>query len=121
LNSIKVSLSRVNFIERLSVLLTDKRVSSNCASQEYELFKGMLHEAGRDSIEGDCKILMQYSPDLFMSKKDYCLKHYVQEIKRTLKTISLGIRDFYNTLKDCTFNHFGFDLTDQHILGKITL
>jgi len=121
LNSIKVSLSRVQFTERLSVLLTDKRVSSNCASKEYGLFKAIIHEAGRASIDGDCKILMQYSPDLFMTKKDYCIKHYVDEIEMTVKTISLGNKVFWNTLKDCTYKHFGFDFSDNYILGKITL
>jgi hypothetical protein len=100
------------------MLVTDLRISGNCSSNEYKVFKSMIADAGRASIEVDCKILMQYSPDLFMTKKDYCLKHYVDEIEMMVRLIALSNKRFWVTLKDCVYKSFCFDFSDNFILCK---
>ncbi len=109
---------KIQFAEKLSRLITDRRLSSNCQSKDYNMFKAMVIEAGRSAINIDCKILMQYSPDLFMTKKDYCLKHYVDEIEMTIKLVSLNNKFFWNALKDCVYKNFGMDFSDNYIISK---
>jgi len=79
----------------------------------------MIIDAGKAAIFTDCKILMQYSPDLFMTKKDYCLKHYVDEIEMMIRLVALGYKKFWGTLKDCVYHQFGFDFSDNYILSKL--
>lgn len=116
LKTIWTELRKIQFAEKLSILVTDLRVSGNCNSPEYKIFKNMIIDSGRTAINTDCKILMQYSPDLFMTKKDYCLKHYVDEIEMMIKLIVLGNKRFWNSLKDCTYKQFGLDFSDNFIL-----
>jgi hypothetical protein len=118
LKAIWLSLRKIQFSERLSSLVTDLRLSGNCKSKEYLVFKAMIVDAGRSAINIDCKTLMQYSPDLYMTKREYCLKHYIDEIEMMIRLVALGNKKFWNSLKDCTYHQFGLDFSDKYILSK---
>lgn len=83
------------------------------------MFKKMIDDSGKAAITVDCKILMTYSTDLFMTKKDYCLKHYVDEVEMMVRLVALGNKRFWNSLKDCVYHKFGMDFTDDYITSKI--
>jgi hypothetical protein len=121
LRLIWASLRKIQFSERLSKLITDSRLSANCKSKEYLLFKNMVFDAGRAAINLDCKILMEYSPDLYMTKKDYCLKHFVDETELSVKLVALGNKRFWNNLKECVYHKFGFNFSDDFIIGNFKI
>jgi hypothetical protein len=118
LKVIWTSLRKIQFAERLSQLITDLRIRSDCQSKEYLVFKNMVLDSGRSAINVDCKILMDYSPDLFITKIDYCKKHYVDQIELMVRLVALGNRGFWNSLKDCVYHKFGMDFSDAYIIGK---
>ncbi len=118
LKNIWVNLRRIQFTERLSKLITDLRLSENCKSKEYNVFKAMIADAGQSAINIDCKALMELSPALFLTKRDYCKKHYVDEIEMMVRLVSLNNKRFWSSLKNCVYHHMGFNFKDEHILGK---
>ena len=81
----------------------------------------MVSDAGHSAISDDCKKLMEYSPDLYITKKDYCLKHYVDEIELMVRLVALGNKGFWNSLKECVYHKFGFDFADLYIISKFML
>lgn len=115
------SLRNIQYAERLSTLTTDARKRKNCHAGEYKTFKKMIVDAGLAAVKIDCRILMQYQPDLFLTKKDYCLKHYVDEMEMMVRLISLGNKGFWNSLKKCTYKSFGINFRDSYTLGNTTL
>ena len=78
----------------------------------------MIADAGQAAIKVDCKILMEYSPDLYMTKKDYCIKHFVDEMEMQCRLLALGNKRFWNNLKNCVYHKFGFKFSDDHIIGN---
>ena len=85
------------------------------------LFKAFIVDAGLAAIKIDCKILMGYSPDLFITKKDYCLKHYVDEMEMMIRLVALGNKTFWGKLKNCVYHKFGIKFNDEFILGKVSI
>jgi hypothetical protein len=118
LKIIWTSLRKIQYSERLSTMVTDLRVRENCKAKQYALFKNMVEDAGHSAITGDCKILMEYSQDLYITKKDYCLKHYIDEIELVVKLVASGNKGFWANLKDCVYHKFGFDFKDTAIISK---
>ena len=112
------SIRNIQYAEKLSQLITDLRRSNNCSSKEYQVFKYMIKDAGLAAINIDCKIFMQYSPELFLTKKDYCQKHYVEEIEMMVRVVSLGNKRFWLKLKKCAYNKFGINFSNEYIESK---
>lgn len=108
-------------VEKLSRLIANLRDSVDCGSKEYQVLKALISDAGKSSISTDCKIIMQYSPEVFLTKKDYCLKHFIDEIEKMLKLVSLANENFWNSLKSCVYNKFGFDFSDNYIISNIII
>jgi len=112
------SIRNIQYEEKLSQLITDKRLRKDCSSKEYQIFKLMIEDAGMAAINIDCKIFMQYSPELYLTKKDYCEKHYVEEIELMMRVLSLGNKKFWVQLKKCAYNYFGINFSNDHIESK---
>lgn len=113
---IKNSVSKIQIAEKITELITDNRISNNCKAVQYEIFKRILSDTGKISVASDCKILMQYSPDLFMTKKEYCIKNYTDSINLQIKLLALGNKHLYNDLKQCSAKDFGIDFSDNYIM-----
>lgn len=118
MTTIWLSLRNIQFADKFSIIATDPRIRNNCQSPQYLKFKNKLIEAGRYAIETDCKIYMEYSPNLFMTKFDYCVQHYTDEVKMTTKVLSMENFAFWTVLNDCTFQKFGLDFTKEHVIGR---